>query len=259
MNRILIAFLAISFFPGCQENSVEPPVDCAQSDLAFTTSVVGTACGLSAGTITITATGGKPPYNYTLNGGTAQDTPQFSGLAAGEYVVSVIDINDCLSENMVQVVSLNNVSALATSTKADCETSNGTIIITATNGVEPYQYQLGTEPAQASAEFLVGPGNYDITITDVNDCEVVIFQLVMSKASYATDIQPIIANSCAIFGCHDGSNSSLPNYNNLSEVQAGASMIRERTQSGNMPKTGSLSPEEIAIIACWVDDGALNN
>jgi hypothetical protein len=68
-----------------------------------------------------------------------------------------------------------------------------------------------------------------------------------------------MANSCAISGCHDGSVSSLPNFSNLSVIQANASMIKSRTQSGNMPKTGSLTQNQIDLIACWVDDGALDN
>lgn len=259
MNRILTTILAIALFAGCNQDTIEPPVDCNKSDLVFTVTITNTDCGLNNGILDIVAEGGKSPYNYSLDGGTSQTSSQFTGLAEGEYAVTVSDNNNCTVESTPIVASNNLLSVSASATNSECSTASGSIIIVAENGVEPYQYQLDDGLPQSSSEFPVGPGSYDITVIDVNGCEVVISQLVMSNTSYATDVQPIIANSCAIFGCHDGSNTSLPNYSNLGEIQVGASMIRSRTQSGNMPKTGSLTPEQIALIACWVDDGALNN
>ena len=46
----------------------------------------------------------------------------------------------------------------------------------------------------------------------------------------------------------------------FSNIQSSASQIKSLTQSGAMPKNGSkLSQTQLDAIACWVDDGALNN
>ena len=77
--------------------------------------------------------------------------------------------------------------------------------------------------------------------------------------SWASDVMPIIDNNCAISGCHNGDNSSIPNWTVFSNVQANASNIKTRTGNKTMPRTGSLTDAEIELIACWVDDGALDN
>ena len=259
MKRILVSILTVVYIVSCQYNKLESPVDCSQSNLDFTATITDTDCGLTTGLIEIIATAGEPPYSYSLDGGSIQGTSIFEGLGAGDYQVKVTDNLGCTSEKIVAVANKNGLTVSSTSTLSDCGSTNGSINVNASNGVEPYQYQLDSEPPQASPDFVVGPGLYIILITDNNGCEFVLSQIVKSNTLYATDIQPIMSNSCAINGCHDGSNSSLPNFNNLSVVQANASMIRSRTQSRNMPKTGSLTQNQIDLIACWVDDGALDN
>ena len=255
-----ILLLAMAILAGCQNNNISPPLkDCNQSDLNFTATVTNTDCGLATGMLEVIAIGGEQPYSYSLEGGVAQETALFINLATGEYLVKVMDGFGCSTEKIALVANKSGLSVSVSATNSDCGSANGSINVNADSGVEPYQYQLDNEPPQASPAFVVGPGIYNITITDSNGCEFILSQVVKSNTTYTTHVQPIIVNSCAIIGCHDGSNSSLPNYNNFSEVQAGASMIKSRTQSGNMPKTGSLTQNQIDLIACWVDDGALNN
>lgn len=81
------------------------------------------------------------------------------------------------------------------------------------------------------------------------------------QTTYSGVIQPIIANNCAISGCHDGGNT-LPDWSVLSNVQANAALIKQRTANRTMPPSNanvSLTAEQIEDIACWVDSGAQNN
>lgn len=49
-----------------------------------------------AGVISIAGvTGGTPPYEYSLNGGAASTTPNFSDLAPGEYTLLILDSEGC--------------------------------------------------------------------------------------------------------------------------------------------------------------------
>jgi hypothetical protein len=253
-SRILILLIIL----GCQQNNITPKVDCLQSDLNFVGNITNTECGLNTGKLEINASGGEPPYSYSLAGGNAQESPTFSNLGAGEYQIKVIDNVGCSVENTALVANINGLAVSANSTNSNCGDISGSINVIAVDGKEPYLYQLENNLPQSSAVFVVGPGIYELKVTDANGCEYVFSKQVESNTSFALDIQPIIANTCSTIGCHNGSNS-LPNFNNISIVQANASMIKSRTQSGNMPKTGSLTQEEKDFIACWVDDGASDN
>jgi hypothetical protein len=62
-----------------------------------------TCAGGSTGTITAIASGGVPPYTYSLNGGTYQSSAIFTGLAAGTYSLNAKSSNGCVSLTTVTV------------------------------------------------------------------------------------------------------------------------------------------------------------
>jgi uncharacterized membrane protein len=76
-------------------------------------------------------------------------------------------------------------------------------------------------------------------------------------ASFANDIFPIISTNCAVSGCHKG--TGLPDFTALKNIQANAAAIKAQTGSRNMPIGKSLTQDQINVIACWVNDGALDN
>ena len=90
--------------------------------------------------------------------------------------------------------------------------------------------------------------SFEEKIKDEMDC---------SQITYSTSISSIIETNCSIPGCHSGSQS--PDFRDFTNIQLNASRIKIRTQNRTMPKVGSLTQQEIDMIACWVDNGALNN
>ena len=74
--------------------------------------------------------------------------------------------------------------------------------------------------------------------------------------SWNATISTIIANSCAITGCHVPG-TGRQNFLDPATVQLNATGIKERTGSRTMPQVGSLTDDQISQIACWVDDGAV--
>lgn len=77
-----------------------------------------------------------------------------------------------------------------------------------------------------------------------------------TNVSYSSVIRPLIDQKCG--NCHlDG--SQAPDLTNYSIIKANASKIKSLTQSGIMPQDGSLTQAQKDAIACWVDNGALNN
>ncbi len=83
-----------------------------------------------------------------------------------------------------------------------------------------------------------------------------------SNVSYANVIAPIISARCNISTCH-GNSGTQSNLTSYEGVRQRAADIKARTASGNMPKQpkpgGSLTADEIKLIACWVHAGAPNN
>lgn len=58
-------------------------------------SVLTLSASVAGSTITATATGGTPAYQYSLNGGASQSSGTFSNLAPGTYTVVATDANGC--------------------------------------------------------------------------------------------------------------------------------------------------------------------
>ncbi|MEO6539911.1 MAG: gliding motility-associated C-terminal domain-containing protein [Ferruginibacter sp.] len=84
----------------------EPPV------LSAFTGTTTTNCANNTGTITITATGGTPLYEYSINNGPYQTGNVFSNLPAGNYNnIKVRDANLCIT-NTTAVVVLNDTMYL---------------------------------------------------------------------------------------------------------------------------------------------------
>lgn len=82
--------------------------------------------------------------------------------------------------------------------------------------------------------------------------------------SFENDVKPIIEAKCAISGCHNGS-TQLPNWNDFATFQDHArnGSVKNFVVNRIMPKAespqGPLSQDQINTIACWIDQGAIDN
>jgi subtilisin-like proprotein convertase family protein len=121
-------------------------------------------------TITVTATpaGGVPPYTFSLNGGTSQASPTFTGIGAGVYIVIITDSQG--SSASVSAGSATQPSQLTATVAVNTNSATAT----ATGGTPPYQYSLNNGPVQSSPTFSgLGAGAYPgIIITDSKGCRV---------------------------------------------------------------------------------------
>lgn len=145
-------------------------------------------------------------------------------------------------------------------TNSDCDKTDGQLVLTATGGTGSYQYSLDGSTFQASGQFSnLAPGRYDIEVKDGNDCVTTLSANVLSGLTLENDIRSIIQTNCAVSGCHDGSNANRPNFTEDGTIRSRASNIKARTSNKTMPPSSSgqsLTDEEIALLACWADDGA---
>jgi SprB-like repeat protein len=257
MKRIA-AILFFIFLSSCTYLSVEElTVDCIQTPIMVETIVINADCGVDNGSITIEAVGGNMPYDYQI-GASRQLDPVFNGLVAGNYQIILTDAKGCTISLEATVPNNEGVTATASATIAGCKTFQGKITVIASKGQNPYQYSINGGPAQSSNIFTnLDYGIYSILIKDDLDCEFTLGQTLLSGVSYAQSIEPIIMNNCAVTGCHNG--SQFPDLQSYENVKSNSARIKEFTQSGFMPQSGSLTQAQKDAIACWVDDGAKNN
>ncbi len=129
--------------------------------------------GVSNGTITVTATSGSAPYQYSLDGTSYVATNIFSGVAAGNHTVVIQDALGCTSNPInVTVATGAGPSGTTTTTPASCAgVSNGIINATGSAGTAPYQYSLDGGAYQASGTFTGLPsGSHTLLVKDANGC-----------------------------------------------------------------------------------------
>ena len=165
--------------------------------------------GSSTGTIVINATSGSPGYTYSIDSGTTyQSSNTFTGLPQGtDYVLKVVDSHGCSSFYSSNPVTINQPTPLTqtdASTQASCaNVFDGSITITATGGVAPYNYSLSGGPSQSGSTFNnLGAGNYIVQVADFNGCTDTAHVTITNSYAIADSLLGQTNVSC--FGGSDG-------------------------------------------------------
>ena len=126
--------------------------------------------GDSTGGFYVSASGGLPPYRYTLDGKIYQATGLFTGLPAGAYHPAVKDSNGCTKELSIVIEQPEKLKASISKTDVSCfGFEDGEAHLTVTGGFQPYQFQWSTGDSSKGLIQLLA-GVYDVTITDSNQC-----------------------------------------------------------------------------------------
>lgn len=151
--------------------------------------IANPGCGQNNGSITATAAGGAPPYQYSINGGAFQSGGVFSGLPAGSYTITVRDANNCTDSS--GAIQLNDSGTLQlqvfTSSPANCSQQNGSLTLQAVGGMPPYQYSINGVNYQTSNVFNnLASGSYQIHVRDASGCIAVIPVEIGNTASTLT-------------------------------------------------------------------------
>lgn len=155
-------------------------------------------CGAVDGRFTVQATGGRAPYIYELDNGQISRSPTFENLAAGNYVVSVMDANNCAASQAITIQRTGSINVTVADMRDDnCNTANGSFRIAASGGQTPYTYNLGNG-AVTSNEFTgLVAGNYAVTVVDANNCSTVANININGNAAPVTAINNVTQTTCA--------------------------------------------------------------
>ena len=139
-----------------------------------------TCNGFADGGATASAVGGTVPYTYAWSN--SATTASITGVTAGTYSVTIMDVNGCTSASSVTVVEPTTLlSASVVDSNATCNGfANGGASASATGGTAPYTYAWSNSATTASITGVMA-GTYSVTIMDANGC---------SSTSSATVTEP---------------------------------------------------------------------
>jgi gliding motility-associated-like protein len=127
--------------------------------------------GESNGIINIIPSGGVSPYRYSIDGGLSWQNNNIFNVPAGNYTITIKDINDCMIVKNSTVTEPALLTASSLNSNASCDGGNdGQINISAIGGNSGYLYSIDGINFQPSNKFYVAPGNYIITVKDNLGC-----------------------------------------------------------------------------------------
>ena len=231
--------------------SLQPPANTLPSD-----------CATADGHLTLQASGGSPPYTYSLDSMSWQTSNYFDNLAAGYYIFLVRDANGCIGR---QMVFLNTGLCY----HYDYETPGyfysicgapASIYVVPRAAPPPLSYSIdGGTTWQSDPNFIVNPGNYIIKIKDATGA-IYLFRLPVLPYCPLTLNTAIQAATC---GNNDGSITAnagggappytysvdgihYQNSNSLSGLAGGNYTVLVMDANGNI----QLFPDQIVDGGC---------
>lgn len=140
---------------GCYAEGRETIINSDKPGYYITVNTTDALCdGITGGTMTITATGGSAPYQYSFDNGNSwagftgnQTSVTVTNLPQGNYSIIVRDTSGCTFQYRNAVIERNNFSNLKTGTitivsQPTCGNALGSIKIEVSGGGGNYQYSL---------------------------------------------------------------------------------------------------------------------
>lgn len=173
--------VVVSDANGCSDSvsfNIEQP---AQGVFTSTQVLANVSCfGFADGEAKVSPSGGTTPYNYTWSHNATLNDSVATGLLAGTYFVTVEDNNGCSAGTDTIIITEPAVfsATLLIDSNVTCHGfSNGKMsVINISGGTAPYTYLWsgGTAPLTDSVVTGLAAGGYAVTITDSNNCSIVL-------------------------------------------------------------------------------------
>ena len=163
------------------------------------TTIVNAGCANNDGSVTLTATGGKGPYQYKLGDGAYKTSNIFSGLSANTYSFSVKDYNGCITTLPVTIgVAPSTLQILITDVQdASCAGGDGSISVNATGGGGGYLFNINYGVYGSSKTFknLEG-GIYIVSVKDSKGCIKILGGIEVKKINFVATVTGVTGVSC---------------------------------------------------------------
>lgn len=186
---------------GCTD-STTVTITAPASALSTSSTGSSTSCaGGTNGTASVIASGGTAGYSYLWipAGGTGSSA---TGLSAGTYTVLISDANGCLENEFITITSPTALSLSLSSVQPSCALNNGSVASMVTGGTSPYSYLWSPGGSTATGLTAIGPGTYNVIVTDANSCTASASSLLTNIAGPSVSILTTTNVSC--FGGNNG-------------------------------------------------------
>ncbi len=122
----------------------------------------------ATGSITAVVTGGTPAYTYEWSNGAT--TASIDNLEAGQYTVTVTDLNECSAIASVTIDAFPSLSLTPIANAPNCfGESTGAAAVSVAGGTPPFMYEWNTG-STASELIDIPAGIYEVTVTDDAGC-----------------------------------------------------------------------------------------
>ncbi|PKP22098.1 MAG: hypothetical protein CVU05_05340 [Bacteroidetes bacterium HGW-Bacteroidetes-21] len=163
-------FVTVTDANGCTANTMVVITGPSELTITNVTPTPLTCNGANDGQAVVTLQGGYAAYQYTL-GTTTNGTGIFTGLAAGNYGITVSDANNCTRTGSVTITEPNPIVLGSTPNFTLCNGQTGFIQTSVTGGTPQYTYYWNG--VQGNSILQVNPSGlttYTVNVVDANGC-----------------------------------------------------------------------------------------
>jgi hypothetical protein len=137
--------------------------------------VTPSLCTEDNGSATFAANGGQGVLTFTWSHDPLLNAATATGLAAGDYSLTVMDENGCTATAEVTIPSVAGPSIPAATpvVATTCGQDNGSISVSPEGGTPPYSFVWAHDLGLNTGELTgLSAGTYALTVTDANDCTI---------------------------------------------------------------------------------------
>ncbi|MBW8051017.1 MAG: T9SS type A sorting domain-containing protein [Cytophagales bacterium] len=140
-------------------------------------SIADVGCyGDSTGIIIVSASGGFPPYEFSIDGAAVwQTNDTFASLWANQYIILVRDSDTCVGSTVISISEPVPLAISMGGIDVSCNGSNdGIVWVTITGGTSPYFYLWNDSLAQLTdTAYNLPQGTYIVWVWDANGCNII--------------------------------------------------------------------------------------
>ena len=198
--------------------------------------------GAATGALNVVVNGGNGGYDYTWPLQDIGNTPNPTGLAAGDYNVAVVDSLACPAIAEITLSEPDSIDIEFVAENASCAgTPDGTLQTLVSGGTAPFTYAWGNSATTPELQNLA-PGTYCLTVTDGAGCTQTACTDIASPPVLLIDSiaqAPVLCN-----GGNSGSATAFPSGGTepytyswddpLSQITATADMLSAQTYTVNI-------------------------
>ncbi|MDX1279263.1 SprB repeat-containing protein, partial [Oceanihabitans sediminis] len=187
--------------------------------------------GQAEGSVSLSVTGGTPPYSYNWSNGAI--TEDLNNIPAGTYNVTITDDNGCTTTNSVTISEPTVlIASVQSQTTTLCGKEVATATILASGGTPPYTYLWDNETAETSDTATnLSNTTYNVIITDSKGCT---FNLPVTILDACFTIEKAATSNAS--GCVSEGDQIVYTFtvNNTGEVSISDIVIMDDLLGGNI-------------------------